>query len=58
MLYGNRYIFHSSSLFFNVGISIPFPELSGCLICDDNEEEAFTMGRESLWLRLYGRTGL
>ena len=36
------------------GISIDFPDLSGCFTCAENDDEIFKMAREVLGLHLWG----
>jgi predicted RNase H-like HicB family nuclease len=50
----SRYTFPAIFHFADDGISVEYPDLSGCLSCGDNEEEAFKMAKEALQLHLYG----
>ena len=49
-----HYLYPAIFHFADDGISIEFPDLSGCLSCADTEEEALAMAKEALQLHLYG----
>lgn len=50
----DRYIYPAIFEYAGDGISIEFPDLSGCLPCAQNTEEALKNAKEALGLHLYG----
>lgn len=50
----DRYVFPAILSLDADGISVEFPDLSGCLTCGDTEEEALRMAQEALALHIWG----
>ena len=48
------YVYPAIFTYEDDGISVEFPDLSGCLTCADTTEEAIKMAKEALGLHLYG----
>ena len=49
----DRYIFPAIFHYADDGISVSFPDISGCYTCADTDEEAVNMAEEALGLHLY-----
>ena len=49
----DRYIFPAVFHYADDGISVSFPDISGCYTCADTDEEAIGMAEEALGLHLY-----
>lgn len=47
------YIYPAIFTYEDDGVSVEFPDLSGCLTCADTPEEAVKMAKEALGLHLY-----
>ena len=53
-MYPNHYSFPAFFYFDDDGISIEFPDLSGCLPCANTTEDAFHNAQEALGVHLFG----
>ncbi|OPX83963.1 MAG: hypothetical protein A4E54_02928 [Pelotomaculum sp. PtaB.Bin117] len=51
-MFPDRYIYPAIFNYYDDGISIEFPDLPGCLLCAETNEEAFKNAKEALGLHL------